>query len=64
MQVVRDNVVATRRVRLGLTSDTDVEVREGVKEGELVVANAGTSLHDGDQVKPIFTDDLSQAGAR
>jgi multidrug efflux pump subunit AcrA (membrane-fusion protein) len=62
VQVVRDdNVVETRRVRVGLFSDTAVEIREGVKEGELVVANAGTSLHDGDKVKPTLQD---EAGGR
>jgi multidrug efflux pump subunit AcrA (membrane-fusion protein) len=63
VQVVRDkdNVVETRRVRVGLFSDTAFEIREGVKEGELVVANAGTSLHDGDKVKPTQQD---EAGGR
>ena len=62
VQVVRDDkVVETRRVRVGLFSDTAVEIREGVKEGELVVANAGTSLHDGDKVKPTLQD---EAGGR
>jgi multidrug efflux pump subunit AcrA (membrane-fusion protein) len=64
VQVVRDNTVETRRVRLGFFSDADVEVREGVKEGELVIANAGTSLHDGDQVKPMFADDFGQPGTQ
>ena len=52
MQVVRDDkVVETRVVRVGLFSESAVEIREGGKEGELVVANAGTSVHDGDKVK-------------
>ena len=62
VQVVRDDkVVETRRVRVGLFSESAVEIREGVKEGELVVANAGTSLHDGDKVKPTLPD---EAGGR
>jgi multidrug efflux pump subunit AcrA (membrane-fusion protein) len=64
VQVVRDTTVETRRVRLDLFSDTDIEVLDGVKEGELVIANAGTSLHDGDQVKPMFADEVSQRGTR
>jgi HlyD family secretion protein len=60
IQVVRDNVVEKRRVRTGLFSDDEVEVQDGVKDGELVIANAGTSLHNGDRVKPIFRDDISQ----
>lgn len=57
VQVIRDNVVETRKVQVGLFSDTDIEIREGVKEGEIVVANAGTSLHDGDKVRTIFPDE-------
>jgi HlyD family secretion protein len=63
VQVVRrDNVVETRRVRVGLFSDAAVEIREGVKEGDLVVANAGTSLHDGDKVKPTLPDEAGTGG--
>ncbi len=61
VQVVRDNIVEVRRVQTGLTSDTSVEIRDGVKEGEVVVANAGTSLHDGDRVKTMFADEVDRA---
>jgi RND family efflux transporter MFP subunit len=60
VQIIKDNVVETRRVQVGLSSDTDIEIREGVKEGEIVVANAGTSLHDGDKVKTIFPDEFDR----
>jgi len=64
VQVVRGNVVETRRVRVGLFSDSAAEILEGVAEGELVVANAGTSLHDGDKVKPTLQDEGNRAGGR
>ena len=60
MQVVRDGKVETRPVRIGLLSDTNVEIREGLKEGEIVVANAGGSLHDGDHVKTVFVDQIDK----
>jgi multidrug efflux pump subunit AcrA (membrane-fusion protein) len=63
VQVVRETTVETRRVRLGLMSDERVEVIDGVKDGELVIANAGSSLLDGDQVKPELANELGQ-GAR
>ena len=44
-------------MRVGLTSDTATEIIDGLNEGELVVADAGTSLHDGDKVKTIMADD-------
>jgi len=56
VQVVRENVVETRGVQVGIHSDTDTEIRDGLREGDMVVANAGSSLRDGDRVKPILVD--------
>lgn len=56
VQVVRDGAIATRLVKVGIHSDTDTEIREGLREGDLVVANAGSSLRDGDKVKPTVAD--------
>jgi multidrug efflux pump subunit AcrA (membrane-fusion protein) len=56
VQVVRDDVVERRTVQVGLRSDTDIEIREGVRDGDLVVANAGSSLRDGDKVRPVVAD--------
>jgi HlyD family secretion protein len=53
VQVVHDDVIETRSVQIGLHSDTDTEITKGLSAGDLVVANAGTSLRDGDKVKPI-----------
>jgi HlyD family secretion protein len=64
VQVVRDRMVETRRVRVGFHSDLNVEIREGVREGDIIVANAGTSLRDGDQVQPKFVDDVGSVGER
>ncbi len=64
IQVVTGDVIETRRVRTGLNSDADVEILEGLKVDELVVADAGTSLHDGDRVRPVFNDDPDRARGR
>ena len=60
LQVVKGNIVETRRVRVGLTSDTSTEILEGLDVGEIVVADAGTSLHDGDQIKTMFAEELDR----
>ena len=60
VQVVHNDIIATRRVRLGLVSGSNVEIRDGLSEGDMVVANAGTSLHDGDKVKTMLTDAVDQ----
>jgi multidrug efflux pump subunit AcrA (membrane-fusion protein) len=64
LQVVKGNIIETRRVRVGLTSETSTEILEGLDVGETVVADAGTSLHDGDQVKTMFADELERTRAR
>ena len=56
VQVVRDGVIETRNVRVGLHSDVNAEIEDGLEAGDVVVANAGTSLRNGDQVKPVFSD--------
>jgi multidrug efflux pump subunit AcrA (membrane-fusion protein) len=64
VQVVKGNTVETRRVRVGLVSDTSIEILEGLDVGEIVVADAGTSLHDGDQIKTTFAEDLDRTRVR
>jgi multidrug efflux pump subunit AcrA (membrane-fusion protein) len=64
VQVVKGNIVETRKVKVGLTSDTSTEILEGLEVGEIVVADAGTSLHDGDQIKTVFADELDDARVR
>ena len=49
--MVRDNVIERRLVQVGLHSDTHTEILDGLREGEMVVANAGSSLRDGDKVR-------------
>jgi multidrug efflux pump subunit AcrA (membrane-fusion protein) len=60
VQVVRNGIVEMRRVRVGLSSDSNFEIDDGLNEGDIVVANAGTSLHDGDQVQISFEDKLDK----
>jgi multidrug efflux pump subunit AcrA (membrane-fusion protein) len=64
VQVVKGNTVETRNVRVGLTSDTSIEILEGLDVGETVVADAGSSLHDGDQIKTMFAEDLDRTRVR
>jgi multidrug efflux pump subunit AcrA (membrane-fusion protein) len=60
VQVVKGNTVETRKVRVGLVSDTNTEILEGLDVGEIVVADAGSSLHDGDQIKTMFADEIDR----
>ena len=53
VQVVRRDRVETRRVEVGLMFAGQVEIREGLVEGDIVVARAGALLREGDPVRPI-----------
>src|ERR1700692_4615012 len=64
VQVVKGNTVETRKVRVGLVSDTSTEILEGLDVGETVVADAGSSLHDGDRIKTTFAEDLDRTRVR
>ncbi len=56
VQVVRDNRVETRPVPIGLLSGGNVEVRQGLNEGDLVVKRSGSFLREGDRVRPFLED--------
>jgi multidrug efflux pump subunit AcrA (membrane-fusion protein) len=64
VQVVKGNTVEMRKVKVGLVSDTSTEILEGLEVGEVVVADAGSSLHDGDRIKTVFAEDLDRTQVR
>jgi HlyD family secretion protein len=53
VQVIRRSRVETRRVEVGLMSGGQVEIRDGLQEGDVVVARAGALLREGDPVRPV-----------
>ncbi len=53
VQTVRDGRIETRRVNVGLLAAGQAEIREGLSEGDMVVARAGAFVRDGDRVRPV-----------
>jgi len=53
VQVVRRQRIETKRVEIGLMSGGQIEIRDGLNEGEDVVARAGALLREGDPVRPV-----------
>lgn len=53
VQVVKNGVVETRRVQVGLRAGTLAEILSGLREGEQVVAVSGTFVRGGDRVTAI-----------
>jgi HlyD family secretion protein len=59
IQVVRRQRVETRRVEVGLMSAGKVEIKEGLTEGDIVVARAGGLLREGDPVRTVTIDETA-----
>ena len=57
VQVIRRGRVETRRVETGLMSAGQVEIKDGLVEGDTVVARAGALLREGDPVRPVTSAD-------
>lgn len=54
--VVVEDKVEQRRVRPGLSAEGYVQIIEGIREGEVLVARAGSFLRHGDLVRPVFAE--------
>lgn len=55
VQVLNGTAVETRSIRTGLIDESNVQVREGLSDGEPVVADTGTALRAGDRVTPVIS---------
>jgi HlyD family secretion protein len=53
VRLVTGGVVKMQQVRTGIQDGPYIEVTEGLKEGDLVVAKAGVFVRDGDRINPV-----------
>jgi multidrug efflux pump subunit AcrA (membrane-fusion protein) len=53
VQTIRNDRVETRRVTTGLTAQNNVQIRQGLGEGDMIVVRAGAFLREGDRVRPV-----------
>ena len=51
--IVQSDRVVMRAVTTGLLDGGDIEIRDGVMEGDRVIARAGPFLREGDRVQPV-----------
>lgn len=51
--VVKDGIVSKQRIVTGISNDTDVEVTEGIAEGDIVVTASNVNLEEGMQVMAV-----------
>jgi macrolide-specific efflux system membrane fusion protein len=59
--VTSENRIEIRKVELGLQNSTSVEIRSGLRAGDLVVMGNRSSLEAGQQVRPKLTDIAAEA---
>ncbi len=60
---VLDNKVRDKVVKPGLLAGDSVEIKEGLKEGEVVVLRAGSLLRSGDTIEPEFVSQQTASRA-
>jgi HlyD family secretion protein len=62
VQVAKNDRIERHEVKIGLVAGDIVEVKDGLRDGDLVVTRSGTFLRDGDIVRPILPEaTLSEA---
>lgn len=52
--VVTEGIVEKRRIVTGISNDTEVEIKEGIAAGDVVVIASGVNLEEGMQVMPVI----------
>jgi HlyD family secretion protein len=55
VQTIRNDRIETRRVKVGLFAQDNVEITDGLAEGEQIVVRAGAFLREGDRVRAVVT---------
>lgn len=61
LQVVKSDIVETRKVTLGSRADGYVEIIDGLSEGDELVERAGTFIANGDKVTPVMSSEKTGA---
>ena len=54
VQTIHNNRIETRRVTAGLSGNSNVQIRDGLAQGDIIVVRAGAFLREGDRVRPVL----------
>lgn len=52
-RLVTDNVVKQVKISTGIQDGAFIEIKDGLKQGDVVVAKAGAFVRDGDRINPV-----------
>lgn len=52
-RLVTDNVVKQVKIETGIQDGAFIEIKDGLKQGDVVVAKAGAFVRDGDRINPV-----------
>ena len=61
--ITAEERIETRKVQLGVQTETKIEVKSGLREGELVVTGNRTNIKAGQQVRPKLTEIAAPPGS-
>ncbi len=60
-RLVTDNVVKQVKIETGIQDGAFIEVKDGLAQGDVVVAKAGAFVRDGDRINPVLDDTSAES---
>jgi len=61
--LLTDGRATEKQVKTGIRDGDVIEITDGLKAGDLIVAKAGAFVRDGDRVNPVVVDEVETTGA-
>ena len=60
-RLVTDNVVKQVKIETGIQDGAFIEIKDGLKQGDVVVAKAGAFVRDGDRINPVLDETSAES---
>ena len=60
-RLVTDNVVKQVKVETGIQDGAFIEIKDGLSQGDVVVAKAGAFVRDGDRINPVLDETSAES---
>ena len=60
-RLVTDNVVKQVKIETGIQEGAFIEIKDGLSQGDVVVAKAGAFVRDGDRINPVLDETSAES---
>ncbi|MBC7311468.1 MAG: HlyD family efflux transporter periplasmic adaptor subunit, partial [Rhizobium sp.] len=60
-RLVTDNVVKQVKIETGIQDGAFIEIKDGLSQGDVVVAKAGAFVRDGDRINPVLDETSAES---